>query len=175
MRESRVATEAAEKRRASRLTRSRIERYCLPVSDFATWRYPDPSNPALTSGGGEEPSAEGTTQTCTRCKNPFLVSASNLEGRFGECNFHYGRTAPERIEGRRKWIYSCCHRERGEAGCEEGVHVFTDGEVDEALAKRVGFRTVKQVQSEKSKDGVDVVGMDCEMICAFMTKLKSPI
>ena len=165
MRESRAAVEEAAKRQASRLTRDRVERYCLPLSDFPTWRYPDPTDASLIVGGGEDPSAEGTTQTCSRCKNPFVVSSDNLEGRFGECKFHYGRTAPERIEGRRKWIYSCCGRERGEAGCEEGVHVFTDEEEDKALARRIGFRKVKQCREGLPKDGMDVVGMDCEMIC----------
>lgn len=178
LRESRVATEAAEKQKASRLTRDRVERYSLPLSDFSTWRYPDPTDSSLTSGGGEDPSAEGTKQTCSRCKVPFIVSSVHLEGRFGECRHHYGRIAPERIEGRRKWIYSCCRRERGEAGCEEGVHVFTDGEEDGALARRVGFRTVQQVRGGEAKDGVDVVGVDCEMICqspAFHYPSSKPI
>lgn len=165
LKESRAAHDAETKRQAGRLTRDRVECYCLPVSEFSIWRYPDPTDPALISGGGKDPSGEGSTQNCIRCKVPFLVSAIDLEGRFGECKFHYGKTAPERVEGRRKWIYSCCDRERGEAGCEDGVHVFTDGEVDTALARRVGFRTVEQVRGTEAKDGVDVVGMDCEMIC----------
>ncbi|CAD6584729.1 MAG: RNA exonuclease 3 [Tremellales sp. Tagirdzhanova-0007] len=165
VRESRIAFAEAEKRRASRLTRDRVERYCLPVKQFPIWRYPDPTDSSLGSGGGEDPSAEGTTQTCSRCKIPFSVLSVNPESRFGECRFHYGRTAPELIEGRRKWIHSCCKRERGEVGCEDGVHVFTDGEDDAALARRVGYRNVKQVRDGEETEGVDVVGMDCEMIC----------
>lgn len=49
------------------------------------------------------------------------------------------------------------------------MHVFRDGEVDEALARRVGFRNVTQARGEEGKDGVDIVGMDCEMICTFST------
>ncbi|WWD18207.1 hypothetical protein CI109_102657 [Kwoniella shandongensis] len=170
LRESRLATEAAEKEKASRLTRSRIDKYCLPLPDFEKWRYPDPRDGSLTSPDrtGNEPDAEGTTQTCNRCKIPFVVSSKNLDGRFGECHYHYGKTAPERVEGRRKWIYSCCGRERGEQGCEEGIHVFSDGDEDKALAKRVGFKTVKQCVEEAKGlevgEGVEVVGMDCEMI-----------
>ena len=171
LRESRIATEQVEKRKASRLTRDRINQYCLPLSEFATWRYPNPTDTSLTTGGGEEPSAEGASQICSRCKNPFVVSSEKLDERFGECRFHYGRLAPERVEGRGKWIYSCCKRERGEAGCEDGVHVFTDGESDQALARRVGFRTVRQVRGNDAKDGVIVVGMDCEMICQFQRKM----
>ncbi|KAK8865616.1 hypothetical protein IAR55_000760 [Kwoniella newhampshirensis] len=169
LRESRIATEAAEKAKASRLTRARIERYCLPLNDFRTWRYPDPRDESLTGPGtGQEPDAEGTSQTCNRCKVPFIVSSTNLEKRFGECHYHYGKTAPERVEGRRKWIYSCCGRERGEQGCEEGIHVYSDGDDDAILAKRVGYKTVSKCVEESKGievgEGVEVVGMDCEMI-----------
>lgn len=169
VKESRVATDAAEKAKASKPSRERVKGYCLPVEEFSTWGYPDPLNTDLVVGGGEEPSAEGTTQICSRCKVSFTVSLENLDERQDECKFHYGRTAPERIEGRRKWIYSCCGRERGEAGCQVGVHVFSDGDDDEKLKRRVGYRTVKQiVEGMKGPKGwVDVVAMDCEMICEW--------
>ncbi|OCF31871.1 RNA exonuclease 1 [Kwoniella heveanensis CBS 569] len=167
VRESRLAFEAAEKERASKLSRKRVEKYCLPLDQFKTWRYPDPRDEALFGPEvGSEPDAEGTEQTCSRCKVAFVVSSKGLEERFGECKYHYGRTAPERVEGRRKWIYSCCGRERGDQGCEEGIHVFSDGEDDRVLAKRVGFKTVRQCVGEGGGHGAgnEVVAMDCEMI-----------
>jgi RNA exonuclease 1 len=164
--ESRVAHEAAEKAKASRPTRSRIEGYCMALNDFKDWAYPDPTDPNLVEGGGEEPDAEGTTQDCSRCKVTFEVSSQHLDERVGECKFHYGRVAPERVEGRRKWIYSCCKRERGEAGCEDGIHVFNEKEDDAKLKKRVGYKSVKQVAKNMRgpKGWLDVVAMDCEMI-----------
>lgn len=167
--ESRTAHERVEKARASRPTRSRVEQYCLAPNEFREWAYPDPLDPELCLNGGEEPDAEGTLQDCSRCKVPFTVSSKDLEQRVGECKFHYGRTAPERVEGRRKWIYSCCKRERGEAGCQDGVHVFSEKEDDAKLKRRAGFRTVKQVVegNEAPKGWVDVVAMDCEMICEW--------
>jgi RNA exonuclease 1 len=175
VRESREAHLAAEKAAAGRLTRDKVSRYCLPLDDFVAWGYPDPKDQTLIRGGGEQPDGEGSTQTCDRCKVPFVVNSENLQGRFGECRYHYGRTAPARVEGRRKWIYSCCGKERGEAGCEDGVHVFSHKEdgADTMLAKRQGFRTVKQVADEVGLEKiargafVEVVGMDCEMICEW--------
>ncbi|WVQ96989.1 hypothetical protein IAU59_004098 [Kwoniella sp. CBS 9459] len=167
VKESRLAFEAAEKEKASKLSRKRVEQYLLPLDQFETWRYPNPLDEALFGPeAGSEPDAEGSEQPCSRCKVPFVVSSKDLEKRFGECRYHYGRTAPQRVEGRRKWIYSCCGRERGEQGCEEGIHVFTDGEDDRALAKRVGFKTVRQCVGVEGGLGVGngVVAMDCEMI-----------
>ncbi|WRT65966.1 uncharacterized protein IL334_002917 [Kwoniella shivajii] len=168
VKESRANFEVQEKAQASRLHRARIERYCLPLADFDIWRYPNPNdenlfNPELT---GTEPNAEGTENMCSRCKVPFIVSSKDLEKRHGECRFHYGRPVPERIEGRRKWIYTCCGRERGEAGCEDGIHVFTDGDDDVKLAKRVAYKTVNQVVGDEGGLGKwnEVVAMDCEMI-----------
>ena len=167
VKESRTATDAAEKAKISRPTREKVLKYCLPVEQFTDWRYPDPTDTNLVVGGGEEPDAEGTVQICNRCKVQFTVAVHNLQDRLEECKYHYGRTAPERIEGRRKWIYSCCGKERGESGCQVGVHVFSDGDEDEKLKTRVGYRSVKQVVEHMSgpKGWVDVVAMDCEMIC----------
>ncbi|WVR05589.1 hypothetical protein IAU60_002608 [Kwoniella sp. DSM 27419] len=167
VKESRTASDKAEKEKASKLTRTRIERYCLPLADYPTWRYPNPLDERLWGPeAGSDPNAEGTEQTCNRCKVPFIVLFRDLDGRLGECRYHYGRPAPERVEGRRKWIYSCCGRERGEQGCEEGIHVFTDGEDDVKLARRVGYRTVKQCVGDGGGLGAgnEVVAMDCEMI-----------
>ncbi|WVQ71267.1 hypothetical protein IAR50_000793 [Cryptococcus sp. DSM 104548] len=171
IKESREKSEQAEKEKSSRLERSRVERYFLKKEDFAKWRYPLPDDPDLVGEGtGSKPDGEGETHNCDRCKISFTVSSQNLVARFGECRFHYGRTAPERVEGRRKWIYSCCGKERGEAGCEEGVHVFKE-EDDNALARREGFKSVRTCVEESKRDGKSVVGdgfgvvaMDCEMI-----------
>jgi RNA exonuclease 1 len=167
MKVSRIATEKAEKEALSRLTRDRIERYLLPVDEFEKWRYPNPSNDSLVNPPISEPDAEGTEQKCSRCKIDFTVSSKHLKERAkeGECHFHHGRLAPERIEGIRKWIYSCCKRERGEEGCEIGVHVFNHGDDDELLAKRVSYVRVGRGVDEKNKGGAEVLGMDCEMIC----------
>lgn len=176
VKESRIATEKAEKEKASKLTRDRVEKYCMKKEDFERWGYPDPSGEGLTGKGVEtKPDGEGERHNCDRCKVSFIVSSKNLEGRFGECRYHYGRTAPERVEGRRKWIYSCCGKERGEQGCEEGLHVFKDGEDDKQLAKRVAYKTVKMCLEEAKASGRNVVGegygvvaMDCEMICEYV-------
>lgn len=171
VKESRAKVEKAEKEAAGRLTRASVEKYLLPLDEFEAWRYPDPKDPALLSGGGEVPDGEGERHACGRCKLEFVVSSKDLKERFGECRYHYGRIVPERIDGRRKWIYTCCRRERGEAACEDGVHVFHEREDDAALAKRAGFKTVKQVVEELGveKRGLaayaEVVGVDCEMIC----------
>ncbi|KIS01699.1 RNA exonuclease 1 [Cryptococcus deuterogattii 2001/935-1] len=172
VKESRIAMEKDEKEKASKLTRDRVERYCMKKEDFEKWGYPDPSGEGLTGTGVEtKPDGEGETHNCDRCKMSFIVSSKNLEERFGECRYHYGRTAPERVEGRRKWIYSCCGKERGEQGCEEGIHVFKDGEDDKELAKRVAYKTVRMCLEDAKASGKNVVGegygvvaMDCEMI-----------
>jgi len=142
----------------------------MALDDFKDWVYPDPTDTSLVVGGGEEPDGEGTTQDCSRCKVQFTVSSKDLEERIGECKFHYGRIAPERVDGRRLWIYSCCKRERGEAGCEDGVHVFNEKENDEKLKKRVGYKCVKQIAETMRgpKGWVDVVAMDCEMVRELM-------
>ncbi|ORX34146.1 hypothetical protein BD324DRAFT_664472 [Kockovaella imperatae] len=171
LKESRAAYEKLEKDLAGRLTKEKVAQYLLPLDQFKIWAYPDPRNQDLLNGG-DEPDCQGIHQTCSRCKKPFVVSSKYLQSRSGECQFHYGKIQPERIEGKRKWIYTCCRRERGEAGCEEGIHVFTDGDDDAKLAKRKAFKTVQQVWEErgqagteaKSKKVADVVGMDCEMI-----------
>ncbi|ODN84088.1 hypothetical protein L202_00105 [Cryptococcus amylolentus CBS 6039] len=171
VKESREKGEKAEKEKSERLERSRVERYFLKKEDFAKWGYPLPDDPELVGEGtGSKPSGEGETHNCDRCKISFTVSSQNLAARFGECRYHYGRTAPERVEGRRKWIYSCCGKERGEAGCEDGVHVFKE-EDDQALARREGFMSVRTCAEESKRDGKSIVGdgfgvvaMDCEMI-----------
>jgi RNA exonuclease 1 len=172
IRDSRLATEKAEKAKLSRLTPTAIAKYCLPLSDFKLWGYPDISNRELVEGGGESKDGQGEERVCSRCKVPFTVSGEDLEGRFGECRYHPLRTAPQRVEGKRKWIFGCCGKERGEGGCEDGVHVFSEGDDDLALKKRVGFRSVAQISAELKEKGVavgwvDVVGLDCEMISKF--------
>lgn len=170
-RESRLASTKAEKEKTGRLTRGRCERYLLPLSSFPTWRYPDPSDPAL-SQGGTEPDAKGSMQNCDRCGQPFLVTTANLAERAGECVYHYGKMLPDKINGKKVWAYTCCRKERGTGGCHKGVHIFNEREDDVKLASRVGFKTVKQQVQENRLEGraeafVDVVGMDCEMICKF--------
>lgn len=166
MKESKKATEKAEKEEASRLTLDRIERYLLPTGDFDKWRYPDFNDDDLVHPPNMQPDLEGATRTCSRCRKEFVVSSANLQDRVGECHFHHGRLAPDRIEGRRKWIYSCCRRERGEAGCEEGVHVFSDGDEDKVLAERVAYVKVG-TEAGGTGTGSVVLGMDCEMICRY--------
>lgn len=99
-----------------------------------------------------------------------MVSITKVEERIGECIHHYGRIYPDKIDGEKAWLYSCCRKERGTSGCYKGVHVFNEREDDEKLASRVGFKTVKnQVEENRGLGRVeafeDVVGMDCEMIC----------
>lgn len=172
VRQAREATAKAEKAAASRLTRKRCERYLLPLSDFEKWRYPDPRNTALLDKGDSDEDGLGSMQKCDRCESDFKVSTVNLEGRKGECMYHHGKVLPERIEGKKKWVYSCCHAERGAPGCERAVHVFSERDDDEKLANRVGFKTVREQAEENAKIGrvqafAEVVGVDCEMICMW--------
>ncbi|KAK4683784.1 RNA exonuclease, partial [Tremellales sp. Uapishka_1] len=164
LKESRLATELAAKEAAGRLTRDRISGYILSLLDFPLWGYPDPNDTSLTKDDvASDPDGEGTSQVCARCKIPFIVSSRDIADRVahGECRFHHGKPQPERVEGKRKWIYSCCGKERGESGCEDGVHVFSEGGDDRLLAKRYGYKDTREIGND---GGVDVVGMDCEMI-----------
>ncbi|WWC68355.1 uncharacterized protein I206_102280 [Kwoniella pini CBS 10737] len=168
VKESRIAFEIAEKEKASKLSREKIEKYCLPLDHFENWRYPNPNDLILVDSNisHSKPDGEGEEHICSRCKVSFIVSSKNLENRIGECKFHYGKTIPERIEGKRKWIYTCCAKERGEQGCQDFIHVFSNGDDDLKLAERVGFKTVKDIVGEKGGLGKynNVVAMDCEMI-----------
>ena len=164
VKESREAHDRVAKENAGRLERVRIEGYCTPVDQLLEWGYPDYNDGSLCDGD-TEPSAEGTTQVCDRCKVNFVVSAQHLDERMGECRFHTSRPLPERVEGRRKWLHPCCGRERGGAGCTEGIHVFSEKEDDAKLARRHLFRRVKDVAG--SHIGVVSIGLDCEMICEY--------
>ncbi|WWD05426.1 hypothetical protein V865_003503 [Kwoniella europaea PYCC6329] len=171
VKESRVAHEVAEKEKLSRLSREKIDRYCLPLDQFEIWRYPNPQDSSLTDISPEEVKidGEGEERICNRCKVTFVVSSKNIEERMknGECKYHYGRTLPERIEGRRKWMYTCCGKERGEVGCQDYIHVFSEEDDDRKLARRVPYKTTEQVIG-KGDGGLgkwnEVVAMDCEMI-----------
>ncbi|TXT04930.1 hypothetical protein VHUM_04013 [Vanrija humicola] len=169
VKQSRAATEAAKLKSASRLTLERIERYYHSQESLALWGYPDSTDDALQHPSAHHINAEGELHVCGRCKTEFIVSTDQ---KLGDCRYHYGKLAPERAEGRRVWIYSCCRKERGSAGCEDGVHVFSYKEDDRKLAETEPFKTTESVRealaNTKGLDlpkPVDVVGMDCEMIC----------
>lgn len=164
VKESKAATEAAAVAKASHLSIDKLKQYCMSESDFLKWGYPDPNNPELQHPSDPIPpgGSEGTKQLCDRCKVEFVVSPTPAV----DCRFHSGRVAPERVEGRRKWIYSCCKLERGSAGCQEGFHVFADRENDVKLSARVPFKYAKDLRGgSKSEQSLDVLGLDCEMIC----------
>ncbi|WWC88171.1 uncharacterized protein L201_003076 [Kwoniella dendrophila CBS 6074] len=171
VKESRVATEKHEKEKASKLSRNRIKKYLLPLKDFHIWRYPNPENPELYDENLIEikPDGEGEEHICSRCKISFIVSSKNIEERIKngkECKFHYGKPIPERIEGKRKWIYTCCGKERGELGCQDGIHVFSHEDNDLELSKRFPFKNVNQLVDKEGGLGKynNVIAMDCEMI-----------
>ncbi|WOO85734.1 Exonuclease GOR [Vanrija pseudolonga] len=166
VKQSRAATEAAKVKSASRLTRDRIERYYHSPESLALWGYPDSTDNELQHPSTHQVNAEGELHLCGRCKTEFIVSTSQ---ELGDCRYHYGKLAPERAEGRRVWVYSCCRKERGSEGCEDGVHVFSYKEDDKKLAEVEAFKTTRVVREELAKTRelpkpVDVVGMDCEMI-----------
>lgn len=165
--------EAAEKRAAGRLSHQRIKPYLM--LDWEKWRYPDPSGRAIDRAeAGIQPNLEGHVQTCSRCKLDYTVTA-DISDRFGECLFHHGRLAPERVEGQRKWLFSCCGKERGREGCEEGVHVFSEGGDDILLNQRQGYKSVKEIAaSSKAHAWLDVVGIDCEMIRKSASSALTP-
>lgn len=168
IKQSRVKHEAIATIKASKPSRDRIEQYCLSIEELIEWGFPNPTNENLVTNGGEEPDLEGSSQKCHRCKVLFVVDSKNLESRMGECSHHYGKLRPERVEGMRKWLYTCCKRERGGAGCEDGVHAFRE-EDDFYLHRRKGFRRVNQITS-KGGGWLDVVAMDCEMVCKWIEK-----
>jgi RNA exonuclease 1 len=188
LRESRARVEAAAKEALSKLTYETCEQYILPVSEYADWGYPDPADDTLVHPPDMEPDAEGQEKTCDRCNALFIVSAKHKEERLRakECRHHWGRLQPEQVEGRRKWLFTCCLKERGEEGCTDGLHVFREKDDDKALARREAYKTVKQVCGADGKDGqtssvgsaeengwLKVVAIDCEMICRFSSSASN--
>ncbi len=172
-----------ETRKASRLTKTRLDPYLLERDELVKWRYMTdiPEGP-----GGTEPDALGQVKTCDRCRVEFTVSdtidyvAMAAQRERGECIHHWGRLMPIRQEGRKIWVYSCCREPRGSEGCSDGLHVFKDGDArglestredtdegDKLLHKRLEFKLVAEVRKEAGKEQKpqDVVAMDCEMIC----------
>lgn len=138
----------------------------MSVEEMVEWGYPDPRDTSLAAPipEGTDITAEGQSRLCDRCKIEFVVSTHQ---EFGVCHFHHGRISPERVDGKRVWIYSCCKKERGSAGCQEGVHVFSNKDDDSKLAAVVPFKTTEAVTEGRPGDTVlDVVALDCEMICA---------
>lgn len=175
LRESRAKVEQAAKDALSRLSLESCSRYILPLSEYADWGYPDYTDPKLVNPPETQPDAAGTEQTCDRCQKLFVVSADNKEERAGECRFHFGKMLPKVMEGRKKWLYSCCDSERGEKGCQEGLHVFREKDNDEALARREPYKTVKAIckgADPATKGWLEVVAIDCEMICEYRQSLS---
>lgn len=176
LRESRAKVEQAAKDALSRLSLESCSRYILPLSEYADWGYPDYTDPALIDPPEVQADAAGTEQTCDRCTKLFIVSAANKEERAGECRFHFGKMQPKMMEGRKKWLYSCCDSERGEKGCQEGLHVFREKDNDPALARREPYRTVKAISEgvdPDTKGWLEVVAIDCEMICELNLPLHN--
>lgn len=162
VKQCREAAEAAKIASASKLTVERVEGYCHDTATLVEWGYPDFANPRLLSP--PNPSSRITeTQVCERCKAEFSPDANYEQG---DCVYHHGRPRPERREGRRVWLYTCCGKERGSPGCEDGVHVFSFKEDDLKLAAQQPYRTTRQIfGSTPTTQAIDIVGMDCEMIC----------
>lgn len=165
VKQCREAAEAAKVASASKLTQERVAGYCHDPSDLIEWGYPDFNNPQLLSPP-DPSSLPMDTQACERCKAIF---SPNVTYEQGDCVYHYGRPRPERREGRRVWLYTCCGKERGTPGCQDGIHVFSFKEDDLKLAIVEPYRTTEQVFGERATPStrpIDIVGMDCEMICA---------
>lgn len=162
VKQSLAATEAEAKTAAGRLTPARLEPYRINSIVLREWGYPDMDDSALQSPQEKDP--PDAMRTCDRCKVDFVVTSSNETG---PCTYHFGRLAPEVREGRRTWLYSCCARERGTPGCEEGIHVFSFRDDDRKLAAYAPYKTSWQVCKSKEEPSahIEVVGMDCEMIC----------
>ncbi|TYJ53741.1 hypothetical protein B9479_005649 [Cryptococcus floricola] len=140
----------------SRLPKAKLEKediltFSLKPSELAwKWGYPDSKDKSLFGDtAGSTPSGEGERQRCDRCSSIYTVS-SDLAGKERECRHHYTKAKPV--------PYS--------QGCSYGYHVFRHNDDDKALAKRIGYKSVKEYaeDGEKDKDWVDVVALDCEMI-----------
>lgn len=164
VKQCREAAEAAEVAKASKLTTERVDRFCHDMPTLLQWGYPDYSNaellvpPIVVSEITER-------QVCDRCKKDF---DPRVTYELGDCVYHYGRPRPERREGRRVWLYTCCGKERGAPGCEDGIHVFSFGEDDSKLAALEPYQTTQKLHHEyeiPATRAMEIVGMDCEMIC----------
>lgn len=164
IKQCREAAEAAEVAKASKLTTDRVGGFCHATSTLVQWGYPDYDNlellapPVVLSEITER-------QVCDRCKKDFDPKVTY---ELGDCVYHFGRPRPERREGRRVWLYTCCGKERGAPGCEDGIHVFSFREDDSKLASLEPYQTTRQIHDKHSipaTRAMEIVGMDCEMIC----------
>ena len=151
----------------------------MPLGEYADWGYPDYTDDALVTPPEVVPDATGTEQTCDRCHGLFVVSPVPVSDeakaeKMGQCTYHFGKLQPQIVEGRKKWLYSCCTKERGESGCQGGLHVFRHKDDDPALARREPYKRVKEVckeveqiegKAKGSSSWLEIVAIDCEMIC----------
>ncbi|BEI85511.1 hypothetical protein CcaverHIS002_0509120 [Cutaneotrichosporon cavernicola] len=163
VKQCREAAEAAEAARASKLTIDRVSGFCHDTSTLIQWGYPDYDNVELSSPPVVL-SEITERQACDRCKKDF---DPNVTYELGVCVYHYGRPRPERKDGRRVWLYTCCGKERGGPGCEDGIHVFSFREDDSKLAALEPYQTTQQIHERHAipaKRAMEIVGMDCEMI-----------
>ncbi|GMK55225.1 hypothetical protein CspeluHIS016_0202810 [Cutaneotrichosporon spelunceum] len=163
VKQCRETAEAAEVAKASKLTVDRIGSFCHDTSTLIQWGYPDYGNAELIAPPVLQ-SEITERQDCDRCKKNF---DPNVSYELGSCVYHYGRPRPERKDGRRVWLYTCCGKERGGPGCEDGIHVFSFREDDSKLAALAPYQTTQQLHDQHAipaRRAMDIVGMDCEMI-----------
>lgn len=131
VKQCRAQAESAKLASASKLTVERVAPYCHDEQTLLDWGYPNWNDVQLLSPPDDIANQASNPQVCERCNATF---DPNVIYEQGDCVYHYGRPRPERREGRRVWLYSCCAKERGAPGCEEGVHVFSFKEDDIKLA-----------------------------------------
>ncbi|SJL01868.1 uncharacterized protein ARMOST_05192 [Armillaria ostoyae] len=136
-----------------RLTRAHLEPYLLSLDTMRTWGY------IVDIPGGEgssEPSREGQTVVCERCREPFLVTPHPVKD---ECLHHWGRPYSKKTSGQRERLYSCCSKSVTEnEGCIRGPHVFYESDPS-ALHARHSFSSLNSTSSAQ-----EIVALDCEMI-----------
>lgn len=182
VKEVREKVRLEDEKRRERLDARVLAPLLLPLDEYEAWGYV--SSVPSDVKGDSEPTALGQSRICGRCNTSFIVSASvsyldlDRSTTQRECRYHWGRVAPERVEGRKVWLYSCCKAPRGSEGCEEGLHVFSDDvkglevtpeqreEACRVMHQRRAFKTTGEVREGLVDGGrtMDVVAIDCEMI-----------
>ncbi|KAG7449108.1 ribonuclease H-like protein [Guyanagaster necrorhizus] len=147
-----VRAEAQNSIKSLRLVRAHLEPHLLSLDTMRTWGY----IVDIPEGeGGSEPSREGQTVVCERCREPFLVTPHPKD----ECLHHWGRPYSKKTSGQRERFYSCCSKSVTEnEGCIRGPHVFYESDPN-ALHARHSFSFLNSTPSAQ-----EIVALDCEMI-----------
>jgi RNA exonuclease 1 len=131
--------------------------------------------------GGEKPNAVGTEIKCERCSQKVILVSPSTVAEMDKCQYHWGRPYTNNSQGLlyllqltfveydfitpnvhlgiKEKIYRCCNLVYPSPGCEIGVHVFYESDVND-LHSRYPFAS----SSSDSTTALDVAAIDCEML-----------